>query len=174
LHPTKTKLKKEALMNLLLAFITNATDIIDFFAYIDEDKVFLSTDLIVSILVFFSLSVVQFSFTLSAKLDGLDNVLERNVPTIIKEAVFATEIWSVLIILLTQDLPFCIIRTIIIANYGVDKNYLLYFFVVKNYVLVIFELYLIYNLILDERHRHNLEKKKLAKMESINLNEIRV
>ncbi len=150
-------------MTLLLAFITNATDIIEFFAYVDEDKVEISKEVDIAILVFFSLSVVQFSFTLSAKIDGLDKVLERNVPTIIKEAVFATELWSVLIILITQDLPFCIIRTYIIAAYGVAGDYLLYFFVVKNYVLVIFEVYLITNLILDERHRHNLEKKKIAK-----------
>jgi len=124
LHPTKTKFKKEAEMTLLLAFITNATDIIEFFAYVDEDKVEISKEVDIAILVFFSLSVVQFSFTLSAKIDGLDKVLERNVPTIIKEAVFATELWSVLIILITQDLPFCIIRTYIIAAYGVAGDYL--------------------------------------------------
>ncbi len=80
--------------------------------------------------------------------------------TIVKEALFATEMWSDLMILFLQDLPFCILRTIIIACYGVGHDYLLYFFVIKNYVLVIFSVYLIVELLLEERHRHNLEIKK--------------
>lgn len=147
-------------MALLLNFITNATDIIDFFGYVDEERIFEDTRIVAVILVFFSLSVLQFSFTLSAKMDGLDEVLDRPVWTVVKEAVFATEMWSVLLIFLFQDFPFCIIRTIIIVRFGTEKNYLLYFFVVKNYVLVVYEIYLVTNLILDERHRKKHIKKR--------------
>lgn len=147
-------------MALLLNFITNATDIIDFFGYVDEERIFEDTRIVAVILVLFSLSVLQFSFTLSAKMDGLDEVLDRPVWTVVKEAVFATEMWSVLLIFLFQDFPFCIIRTIIIVRFGTEKNYLLYFFVVKNYVLVVYEIYLVTNLILDERHRKKHIKKR--------------
>ena len=58
-----------------------------------------------------------------------------------------------------------ILRTIIIACYGVGHDYLLYFFVIKNYLLVIFSVYLIVELLLEERHRHNLEIKKIESKE---------
>lgn len=166
MHPTRTKLRREALMSLLLNFITNATDIIDFFGYVDEERIFEDTRIVAVIVAFFSLSVLQFSFTLSAKMDGLDEGLDRPVSTVVKEAVFATEMWSVLMIFLTQDFPFCIIRTLIVFNFGTEKNYLLYFFVVKNYVLVAFEIYLVANLILDERHRRKYIKKRLYSQKS--------
>jgi hypothetical protein len=112
------------------------------------------------LLVIFSISVLQFSFKLNAKYDGIDEVSDRSVSTIVKEAFFGTEIWSILLTLFTQDLPFCLIRTLIILKYGSRKNYLLYFFVSKNYLLIFFDIYMVLDLILNERHREKCLKKR--------------
>ncbi len=58
-----------------------------------------------------------------------------------------------------QDLPFLVIRMIVIVYHGVEKNYLLYFLTVKNFFLVFFEIYFVWHIILDERHRRKIYKK---------------
>ena len=95
---------------------------------------------------------MQFSFTLSAR-------LEHDKPFSFHGIVFSTEIWSIALVFIFQDFPFCIIRTIIIAGYGADKNYLLYFFVVKNYILCLLEFYMVINILLDKRHDKKQETK---------------
>ena len=58
------------------------------------------------------------------------------------DIIFGTEIWSLLFSLLTQDTPFFIMRFFILVNYeSTSKNYTLYFFVIKNFALCLFEIY---------------------------------
>ena len=58
--------------------------------------------------------------------------------------IFSTEIWALMFVLFFQDLPFTIIRLLILIYYNqLSKNYTLYFFVIKNLILAIYEIYLI-------------------------------
>ncbi len=109
-------------------------------------------------LVFFTLSSAQFSFTLSAKYKRSEKLTQSNALKLF-ELFFCTETWALFFMLITQDLPFFIIRLIIIIVYGVEKSYLLYFMLIKNAFLVILDSHMILNNILDERFR----KKILAK-----------
>jgi len=76
------------------------------------------------------------------------------------DLVFGTEIWALIIVLLCQDLPFFIIRSLILFEVKkVQQNYNLYFFVVKNFILVFFELYYIVSIVLEQRY-HKRQKYK--------------
>jgi len=111
------------------------------------------------ILVFFSLAAFQFSLTLSAK---ISTNYEENKSFMRKcyDLVFGTEIWALIIVLLCQDLPFFIIRSLILFEVKkVQQNYNLYFFVVKNFILVFFELYYIVSIVLEQRY-HKRQKYK--------------
>ena len=117
------------------------------------------------------MSSVQFSFTLSAKFQR-SNDLKQTVSLKIFELLFCTEIWAILVILLLMDLPFFIIRLVIIIKYGVDKSYLIYFMLVKNALLCILDLNVLMNSFLDERFlKKNLYKKELVSHKNIEPND---
>jgi hypothetical protein len=46
----KAKFRREALLSILVSYLTNATDIIDFFSNIDEEKIFHNKPLTTAIL----------------------------------------------------------------------------------------------------------------------------
>ncbi len=147
----KSKFRREALMNLLIGFTTNGTDVIEFFTYVDEERIFKDKSLVLCILTLFSISTLQFNFTLTAQMPRGTNSGKSSWQAV-RECIFCTELWSYMFIFFTQDFPFMVTRTYVIAYYGAEKNYLLYFFVVKNYVLCAFEIYASVNIILDEKH----------------------
>ena len=65
-----------------------------------------------------------------------------------------TEIWALLIVLVTQDLPFFIIRFLVLIYYpDLQKNYTLYFFVAKSFILVIFELYYMVAIVSENKQK---------------------
>jgi uncharacterized membrane protein len=109
------------------------------------------------------LASFQFSLTLSAK---ISTNYEENKSSMRKcyDLVFGTEIWALIIVLLCQDLPFFIMRLLILFNVQIlHQNYNFYFFVVKNFILVFFDIYYIVSIILEQkelkkhhkRHNHN-------------------
>jgi hypothetical protein len=63
--------------------------------------------------------------------------------------VFGSDAWSVLLICLTQDLPFFIIRFYVITKYSKNLryNYTIYFFFLKSFVLLVLEIYRVISLI---------------------------
>jgi hypothetical protein len=112
------------------------------------------------------LSVFQFSLTLSAK---IETNFKRHVNLLEKiyDYVLGTEIWALIIVLLTQDFPFFIIRLLILIYYpSMQSNYTLYFFVVKSFVLVVFEIYYILSIILE------IDREDLYDNDFDNLNDI--
>ena len=84
------------------------------------------------------------------------------------ELFFCTEVWALWVVLFFMDLPFFIIRLIIIIKYGVDKSYLIYFFLVKNAFVCILDINFLINNCLDERFlKKKLDKKELASYKNI-------
>lgn len=98
--------------------------------------------------VFFSLSSIQFSINLGAKANR--KVISRKWHHIFG-VVFCTEMWAIIVVLLTQDLPFFIIRLIIIIQSGVEKEYVLYFMLIKNLYLCLLEVHMILNIFYNEK-----------------------
>lgn len=67
------------------------------------------------------------------------------------DIVFGTEIWSLLLVCFTMDLPFFIMRFYLLATYEyTSQNYTLYFFLIKNLLLVVFELYKVFIILIEE------------------------
>jgi hypothetical protein len=67
------------------------------------------------------------------------------------DLLFGTEIWAILVTFVFQDALFFIIRLMVLLRYqSTTKNYTLYFFVIKNFVLCLFELYRIVVLLCAE------------------------
>ncbi len=75
--------------------------------------------------------------------------------------VFGTEIWSLLFVFITQELPFTVLRLIVMIHYKhLSKNYTLYFFVIKNLVLSVIELYYIGVILANHIKKRKKEKNK--------------
>ena len=64
--------------------------------------------------------------------------------------MFGTEIWALVLVMFTQDLPFFIIRLLVLINYpNLQSNYTAYFFVVKNFILIIFTIYYVTSIVIE-------------------------
>ena len=101
----------------------------------------------------------QFSLTLSAKI-STNYEVNKSFTRKCYDILFGTEIWALIIVLLCQDLPFFIIRLLILfENQKLQQNYNLYFFVVKNFILVFFELYYIVSIILEQKELKKHHKR---------------
>lgn len=66
--------------------------------------------------------------------------------------ILGTEIWSLIFVFMVQDGPFFIIRLIILLTYDLEKNYMIYFLVVKNFILISIELFRIYIIYINEKN----------------------
>ena len=53
---------------------------------------------------------------------------------------FSTEAWTIILISLTQDLPSLILRLIILVNCGFAVQSTLYFFTIKNFLLLVIQI----------------------------------
>ena len=112
------------------------------------------------------MSTIQFSFTLAVKRHKSNEMAkERIFLNKVKDVVFGTEIWSLILIFLTQDFPFFILRIVIMVSYRLSKNYMIYFLVSKNFVLLILELYRIYAIYLEEKENRIEPHKEENKLE---------
>lgn len=110
---------------------------------------------------FFTLSAFQFSLTLSAKIEPL-KLINKTLATKIYELVLGTEIWALTFVLFAQDLPFFVIRFLILIYYpDLQKNYTLYFFVAKSFILVIFEVYYMIVIVFENKQETNDHNDKV-------------
>ena len=117
------------------------------------------------ILVFFSLSTIQFSFTLASKREIPKRAYKiDSYPIFILDIALSTEIWSLFLIFISQDMPFFILRILILVYDDLSKNYMIYFNISKNFILILTELYRIYVIFSDEiqRKAEYLDKKESA------------
>lgn len=130
LYPTKKEIAKEDISELLLMFLNHGADMVDFFSYIDEEEIVKDFTVVCVILVIFTISVTQFSFALVARrsIDIQNNGMER-----VLDIIFGTPIWTLILMLCVQDIPFFITRIVILTTIEkTSKNYTLYLFAVKN------------------------------------------
>lgn len=72
--------------------------------------------------------------------------------------VLGSEIWSLILGFLVQDFPFLIVRLTIIIKFRLEKNYLVYYNFMKNFLLCSVEIYRIFIIFYREKKIGKLEK----------------
>jgi hypothetical protein len=166
--PIHRDISQNALSSVLLTYTAAGADISEFFSTINANHVktnaalvngiisktnenFLPAFLSVFFLVCSIISSIQFSLVLTSTRPN-----DENNKTIL-DYIIGNESWSILLICLTQDLPFFIIRLYVMIRYFdfYDPNYTKYFFLLKSFVLIILEIYRFIILV----HEGNFKKK---------------
>ena len=143
---TFKRLSQQERTHSALLLLTSSTDCADLLNYVTLDGLQIKTnDMVISIILFiFSLSIIQFSFDLKSLKKTIETVDKWNSLSQIDKFInifFGTEIWSITLVMLTQDLPFFLIRVLLVFNYRLysDMNFLIY--IVKNFTLITFDIY---------------------------------
>lgn len=143
---------RNELSQLLFVFIGIASDITELFALFEEPAVRLSTDLTYAILSIWSISLLQFTFVLTAthspkksrpalaQRPGSATEEETPVEKNLIKAFFQTEVWSICVNFLLQDGPFLAVRLYVMIELKV-LTYSIIFFTAKNALLVMLLVY---------------------------------
>lgn len=135
------KISRNELSQLLFVFIGMASDITELFTLFDEDPVRESVILTYIILTMWTVSLVQFCFVLTAtKSPTRSRVALQSQETTNSKRSCATccktELWSILLTMFMQDLPFLCIRTYTLVTYRLI-TYSIIFFTAKNILVVL-------------------------------------
>ncbi|GFS06402.1 transmembrane protein [Elysia marginata] len=154
----KGKLTHDQLSQLLLVYIGTAADIVEFFEAFKEERVRYDRILCTVILGIWSLSLIQFSLVLTASRARRDRTGLVPVPhsKSVADTCCNPDVYGILISICLQDLPFLVLRLLLIFKYNV-VSYTNMFFTCKNTIVIIL---LIYRLIVV-----HMERRRLAKQE---------
>lgn len=146
------EITRNELSQLLFVFIGIASDITELFALFEEPAVRLSTDLTYAILSIWSISLLQFTFVLTAthspkktrpvlaQRSGSATEEETPMEKNLIKAFFQTEVWSICVNFLLQDGPFLAVRLYVMIEFKV-LTYSIIFFTAKNALLVMLLVY---------------------------------
>ena len=159
----KGKISRSALSQLLLVYLSLASDMMDLLSIFQEDKVIRSTEMVYSILAVFSWSTFQFSLNLVATRgrnfrmepdpSQQENLKEQNrrngipAPNICQK-LYASELPSIFITILMQDLPFLVLRLIAVIHFNV-QSYTTIFFTCKNLFILFLQIYRLWSICME-------------------------
>ncbi len=163
----KGKISRSALSQLLLVYLSLASDMIDLLSIFQEDKVIKNQEMIYSTLAVFSWSTFQFSLNLVASRGRtfrsesdnqsaniqLNNSKQqkRRQPQRVKstcQKLASSELPSIFITISMQDLPFLIIRLIAVIHFKVH-SYTTIFFTCKNLIILFLQLYRLWSICIE-------------------------
>ncbi|XP_076015109.1 transmembrane protein 26-like [Genypterus blacodes] len=133
LLPLGAGVSREALSQLLLIFVGTAADILEFTSETLSDVKDNSPQLVYIILAVWSWSMLQFPFHVTV-------VTRTNLARVSILAHHSTDMWSIVETLFIQDGPFMVVRVTVMTYYGVFHQ-MLVFFTIKNFLVVILNLY---------------------------------
>ena len=131
------KLSRDKLSALLLTLIGKACDMSDFFTLFQEKRVAKTSVFRYFVLSIWTVSVFQFPL-----------VLTETQKNNLKNIWTSTEIWSICVSLLMQEIPFLICRSYAMGAYGL-LNASIIFFTCKNAMVLIMYTYRIISLLSD-------------------------
>ncbi|CAF1072746.1 unnamed protein product [Adineta steineri] len=176
----KGKISRSALSQLLLVYLSLASDMIDLLSIFQEDKVLQDQEMIYSTLAVFSWSTLQFSLNLVASRgrtfrfepdkQNSNNQLNipnsRQQPQRIKstyQKLASSELPSIFITILMQDLPFLVIRFIAVIHFKV-QSYTTIFFTCKNLIILFLQFYRLWSICIEhmDQHERNHHDKRLT------------
>ncbi|XP_074650433.1 transmembrane protein 26-like [Tubulanus polymorphus] len=134
----KGKITRDQLSQLLLVYIGMAADILELFEAFKEDIVQTNIILTMAILGCWSLSVLQFSLVVTSTRKRS----KRKRKWHHDHCCFCceTEIWAIATTVLMQDLPFLVLRLLLIVKFKV-LSYMNIFFTCKNTLVVLLQVY---------------------------------
>ncbi|XP_076074835.1 transmembrane protein 26-like [Mytilus galloprovincialis] len=135
-------ISRNELSQLLFVFIGMASDITELFTLFDEKEVRENLHLTFAVLIIWTLSLLQFCFVLTATRNVKRGRVALQSPPrkSCGCSCCSTEVWSILVAMLMQDIPFVTVRLYTIATYNLI-NYSIIFFTAKNILVVMLLLY---------------------------------
>ncbi|KAK3090190.1 hypothetical protein FSP39_009906 [Pinctada imbricata] len=150
------KISRNELSQLLFVFIGMASDITELFTLFDEQEVRESEKLTYAILIIWTISLLQFCFVLTAtKSTKKTRVVLSNLDADDAHsgnrcsACVTSEIWSILVAMCMQDVPFLVVRMYSIVKFKLI-TYSIIFFTAKN---VLVTMLLLYRLVVICEHK---------------------
>ncbi|CAL1541606.1 unnamed protein product, partial [Lymnaea stagnalis] len=150
----KGKLTHDQLSQLLLVYIGTAADIVEFFEAFKEEQVRYNKHLCIVIMGIWSLSLIQFSLVLTATRVRRDRTGLIPVNHLAgHDGCCNPDVYGIIISICLQDLPFLVLRMLLIFKYYV-LSYTNMFFTCKNTIVIVL---LIYRLIVVQ-----IERRKAA------------
>lgn len=163
----KGKISRSALSQLLLVYLSLASDMIDLLSIFQEDKVIRNMKMVYAILAVFSWSTFQFSLNLVAtrgrnfrmEPDPLNQNLHLNFKQQARRSgkitiqstcqkLCGSELPSIFITILMQDLPFFILRIIAVVRFEV-QSYTTIFFTCKNLFILFLQMYRLWSICME-------------------------
>jgi len=163
----KGKISRSALSQLLLVYLSLASDMIDLLSIFQEDNVIRNKGMVYSILAVFSWSSFQFSLnlvgtrgrTFRLEPDALNQDFNesfkeqsrRSGTKLIQttcQKLCSSELPSIFITILMQDLPFLILRLIAVIHFEVH-SYTTIFFTCKNLFILFLQLYRLWSIFME-------------------------
>ncbi|KAG9268239.1 transmembrane protein 26-like [Astyanax mexicanus] len=157
LLPLGGGLTRDELSQLLLIFVGTAADILEFTSETLSDVKDKSPQLVYIILAVWTWSMLQFPLHLSVVTSRPDESVEKEEEEkqtgccrcVLIER-HSTDIWNIVESLFIQDGPFLVVRLMVMAYFKVFHQMLL-FFAIKNFLVVILNLYRLVVICLDAK-----------------------
>ncbi|KAM9803973.1 transmembrane protein 26-like [Neosynchiropus ocellatus] len=143
---------RDELSQLLLIFVGTAADILEFTSETlsDVNSRANSPQLVYIILAVWTWSMLQFPFQLAVVNTKSDGEGDQDVKEVSLLSKHSTDIWNVVEALFIQDGPFLLVRLTVMIYFGVFHQ-MLVFFAIKNFLVVILNLYRLVVICLDFR-----------------------
>lgn len=131
---------RDELSQLLLIFVGTAADILEFTSETLSDVKENSPQLVYIILAVWTWSMLQFPLHLSVVNSRPDPDGEEGVQEVSLLTKHSTDIWNIVEALFIQDGPFLVVRLTVMTYFDVFHQ-MLVFFAIKNFLVVILNLY---------------------------------
>ncbi|XP_070846962.1 transmembrane protein 26-like [Chaetodon trifascialis] len=146
LLPAAGELTRDQLSQLLLIFVGTAADILEFTSETLSDINDSSPAMVYIILAVWTWSMLQFPLHLSV-IGASSEDLSEPAPSLLSH--LRTDIWSTVEALFIQDGPFLLVRLTVMIYFNVVHQMLI-FFAIKNFLVVILNIYRLSVLICDK------------------------
>ncbi|XP_066279777.1 transmembrane protein 26-like [Branchiostoma lanceolatum] len=148
--PKPGDVSRDQLSQLLLVYFGIAADILEFqLESVKEDAVKCNEGLIVMVMVFWTWSLIQFTLVLTATKTG-QVVEDTKLDRINLHGCCESEVWSILVAMLMQDLPFLVVRLFLMIQYN-SVHQMMIFFTAKNILVLMLQTYRWYVLMAERR-----------------------
>ncbi|KAG7228545.1 hypothetical protein INR49_007719 [Caranx melampygus] len=148
---------RDELSQLLLIFVGTAADILEFTNETLTDvnrQTTSSHQLVHIILAVWTWSMLQFPLHLSVVTSKPDGEGEQSVQETSLLKKHSTDIWSIVETLFIQDGPFLVVRLTVMAHFKIFHQ-MLVFFTIKNFLVVVLNLYRLVVIFQDFRASHS-------------------
>ncbi|KAM6922576.1 transmembrane protein 26-like [Lycodopsis pacificus] len=141
---------REELSQLLLIFVGTAADILEFTSETLSDAKENNLELVYIVLSVWTWSMLQFPLHVAVVKSNPDSEGEQEAGEVSLLSKYSTDIWIIVEALFIQDGPFLLVRLIVMTYYKVFHQMLI-FFTVKNFLVVILNLYRLVVICQDSR-----------------------